>query len=80
MSGKNEQLYKAVLISIKGFLPNFNPSIAMCDFEKSSRNAFRSIFPNINQACRGDEKSHPYPYPYPCHFCVDIHGYPWICI
>ena len=48
MSSKNEQLYKAVLCSLKDFLPNFNPSIAMCDFEKSSRNTFRSVFPNIN--------------------------------
>ena len=48
MSRKNEQLYKAVLFSIKGFLPNFNPSITMCDFEKSSRNAFRSVYPDIN--------------------------------
>ena len=48
MTSKNEQLYKAVLLSLKDILPNFNPSTAMCDFEKSSRNAFRSVYPSIN--------------------------------
>ena len=48
MTSKNEQLYKAVLLSLKDILPNFNPSSAMCNFEKSSRNALRSVYPSIN--------------------------------
>ena len=45
MSAKNEELYTAVLSAVHSFIPEFNPSIAMCDFEKASRNAFKTVFP-----------------------------------
>ena len=45
---KNEQLYKTVLLSLKDILPNFNTSTAMYDFERFSRNAFRSVYTSVN--------------------------------
>ena len=47
MTAKSEQLYRAVLSALHGFIPNFRPTLSLCDFEKASRNAFTTIFPNI---------------------------------
>ena len=46
MTSKSEQLYKTVLKTFNGFLPDFNPLTAMCDFEKASRNAFTTVSPS----------------------------------
>ena len=48
MTAKNEQLYRAVISAVRTYIPEFNPSIVMCDFEKASRNAFISVFPYAN--------------------------------
>ena len=48
MTAKNEQLYTAVIAAVRDYIPEFNPSIVMCDFEKASRNAFISLFPYAN--------------------------------
>ena len=34
---KNEELYTAVLSAVHSFIPEFNSSIAVCDFEKASQ-------------------------------------------
>ena len=47
MTAKSEQLYRAVLSALHEFIPNFKPTFALCDFEKASRNAFTTVFPNI---------------------------------
>ena len=47
MRAKNEHLYTAVIAAVRDYIPEFNPSIVMCDFEKASRNAF-IVFPYIN--------------------------------
>ena len=46
-TAKSEQLYRAVLSALHEFIPNFKPTFALCDFEKVSRNAFTTVFPNI---------------------------------
>ena len=43
MTSKSEHLYTAVVLAIHELVPEFNPSIAMCDFEKASRNAFKTV-------------------------------------
>ena len=48
MSAKNEELYTAVLSAVHSFIPEFDPSIAVCDFEKAPRNAFKTVFPYAN--------------------------------
>ena len=45
MSAKSEELYTAVLSAVHSFIPDFNPSMAVCDFEKAPRNAFKTVFP-----------------------------------
>ena len=47
MTSNGEHLYTAVLLAIHELVPEFNPSIPMCDFEKASRNAFKTVFANI---------------------------------
>ena len=48
MTAKNEQLCTAVITAVRDYIPEINPLIVMCDFEKASRNAFISLFPYIN--------------------------------
>ena len=47
MSKKAETLYEAVLQKIANMIPHFQPKLAIGDFEKASRNAFRTIFTTI---------------------------------
>ena len=47
MTSKSEHLYTAVVLAIHELVAEFNPSIAMCDFEKASRNAFKTVFTKI---------------------------------
>ena len=47
MSSKNENLYTAVLQKIVEMIPDFQPELAVGDYEKASRNTFRKIFPSI---------------------------------
>ena len=47
MSKKNELLYEAVLQKIANMIPHFKPKLAIGDFEKASRNSFRTIFSTI---------------------------------
>ena len=50
MTSKNEHLYTAVVLAIYELVAEFNPSIAMCDFEKASRNAFKTVL-RISLSC-----------------------------
>ena len=47
MSSKNETLYTAVLQRIVQMLPDFQPEIAVGDYERAPKNYFRNIFPSI---------------------------------
>ena len=47
MTSKSEHLYTAVALAIHELVAEFNSSIAMCDFEKASLNAFKTVFTNI---------------------------------
>ena len=47
MTNKSESLYEAVLEKILEMIPNFQPKLAIGDFEKASRNAFRNTFSSI---------------------------------
>ena len=47
MTNKTEQLYFAVLSALREYIPDFKPMFANCDFERASRNAFISSFPDI---------------------------------
>ena len=47
MTNKSELLYEAVLEKILEMIPNFQPKLAIGDFEKASRNAFRNTFSSI---------------------------------
>lgn len=47
MSKKTEPRYEAVLQKIANMIPHFQPKLAIGDFEKASRNAFRTIFTTI---------------------------------
>ena len=49
--GKSEQIYIAMLTKIELLLPNFKPLRSISDFEKGSRNAFRTVF-NVEN-CQG---------------------------
>ena len=43
MTGKNENLYTAVVSSFYQYLPVFTPLMATCDLENSPRNSFLKI-------------------------------------
>ena len=47
MTGKNEELYKAVLIHINQLLPQLQPTTSMSDWEAAPRKALKEVFPNI---------------------------------
>ena len=48
MSKKSESLYEAVLKKIADMMPDFQPKLAVGDYEKAPRNAFRTIFTSID--------------------------------
>ena len=47
MTGKNEELYKAILIHIHQLLPELQPTTSMSDWEAAPRKALKEVFPNI---------------------------------
>ena len=47
MTGKEEQLYVAVLEKICSLVPQFQPRVCMSDWEAAPRNALRQIYPNV---------------------------------
>ena len=47
MTSKSEHLYTTGVLAIHELVAELHPSIAMCDFEKASRNAFNTVFTNI---------------------------------
>ena len=47
LTAKNQELYQAVLESLKEHIPLFTPIASMSDWEPASRNAFRQIYPQI---------------------------------
>ena len=47
MTAKTQELYEAVFRKIVQIAPEFSPVIAISDFEIASRNAVKSIFPDI---------------------------------
>ena len=52
LTGKSEELYQAVLSKIQEILPQFQPQIAMSDWEQAARNAFKTLFIGIKlQGC-----------------------------
>ena len=48
MSKKSESLYEAVLKKIADMMPDFQPKLAVGDYGKAPRNAFRTIFTSID--------------------------------
>ena len=42
LTGKSEELYQAVLSKIQQILPQFQPQIAMSDWEQAERNAYKT--------------------------------------
>ena len=47
MSHKDEELYIAVILKLKDFIPQLLPTNIMSDWERGSRNAFRHAYPGI---------------------------------
>ena len=47
MNAKTEKLYRAVLVTIRSFIPGFNPTFGMVDFEQAPRNALSVVFPSV---------------------------------
>ena len=45
MTNKDEELYTAVIITIKELIPQLQPTKAMSDWERGSRNAFKHVYP-----------------------------------
>ena len=45
MTNKDEELYTAVIIKIKELIPQLQPTKAMSDWERGSRNAFKHVYP-----------------------------------
>ena len=48
MTNKSEALYAAVLSALQAYIPDFKSLFALCEFEKTSRNSFVTIFPYIS--------------------------------
>ncbi|KAI6646365.1 hypothetical protein LOD99_9236 [Oopsacas minuta] len=47
MSKKSESLYDDVLQKVTEFMPDFKPKLAVGDYERASRNSFRTVFNSI---------------------------------
>ena len=47
MTGKEEQLYVAVLEKIRSLVPQFQPRVCMSDWEAAPRNALRQMYQNV---------------------------------
>ena len=47
LTAKNQELYQAVLESLKENIPQFTPIASMSDWEPASRNAFKEIYPQM---------------------------------
>ena len=47
LTGKNQPLYQAILETISQNIPHFRPLASMSDWEDTSRNAFREIYPQV---------------------------------
>ncbi|KAI6657091.1 hypothetical protein LOD99_15877 [Oopsacas minuta] len=47
MSKKSESLYDDVLQKVREFMPDFKPKLAVGDYERASRNSFRTAFNSI---------------------------------
>ena len=47
MTGKEEELYTAVLDKICNLIPQFHPKTCMSDWERAPRNSLEQIFPNV---------------------------------
>ncbi len=50
MTAKTERLYEACFQKIADLLPDFSPRSAMSDFERASRNAFKTVWPEAHVA------------------------------
>ena len=48
MTGKDEELYKAIMINIRSLLPELNPTSSMSDWELAPRIALKEVYPNTN--------------------------------
>ena len=46
MTGKDEELYKAIMINIRSLLPELNPTSSMSDWESAPRIALNIFYPN----------------------------------
>ena len=46
MTGKDEELYEAIMINIRSLLPELNPTSSMSDWESAPRNALKIVYPN----------------------------------
>ena len=43
MTGKDEELYKAIMLNIRSLLPELNPTSSMSDWEPAPRNALKEV-------------------------------------
>ena len=52
MTSKDQELYTAILAKIHSLVPEFIPEISISDWEPAPRNAFKEVYPTIqNQGC-----------------------------
>ena len=47
MTGKEGQLYTAVLDNISSLIPQFQPKLCMSDWEPAPRNSMKEVYPNV---------------------------------